>query len=342
MARKNLIKRNHTNIWLGCLIVCLVVLFVSSLCVGNYKSLGISNVFNVLIGNVEKGSIIENIVFMIRMPRTISAILIGGSLAVAGLVYQETFDNELASPDMLGVSTGACVGACIGILLGFSNINIQLLAFVSGILTVLLVFFLSIVFKRQNKISLVLSGILISGVLTSVMSLIKYVADPGSTLPTIIYWLMGSVANITYKQLLITFCFCLVSLIVLYLTRWRMNFFKIGESSAKSSGVNIKYLKFTSIVCATVLTSCCVSISGTIGWIGLVIPHLARIIFGNNTQKYLIPTFLFGSIFLLTIDIINRVISTAELPLGILCGIVGVFLFVLCFVMKVKKNEIED
>lgn len=343
MERKNFKVEYCTWINVILLMVLLLFLFFVSLSAGNYQSLSMGDVFNIVFGNTSNFSSTEiNVVRFIRIPRTLSAIIIGGSLAIAGMLFQETFNNDLASPDMLGVSTGACVGACAGILFGFSNINIQLVSFIGGIGTICIVFVLSIIFKKNNRITLILSGILVSGLLTSILSLIKYIADPNSTLPAITYWLMGSVADISYSQLLIIVVPCTICITLSFLLKWRLNFFKINEHAAKSSGVNIKLLKIISILCATILTSCCVSVSGTIGWVGLTIPHLARLLFGNNVKNYFLPTFLFGAIFLLLIDIINRIISTAELPLGILTGIIGIILFIVCVLIRMKKNGINS
>lgn len=335
-----LVKQKTNRISILLFAIGTIILTLMSLFIGQYGMSLIDTIKCVLgITKGQDATVIRNIILNIRLPRTLAAIVIGGSLAVAGLTYQCVFRNNLASQDILGVSTSSCVGAALGIVLGLTTVHIQILAFVMGILNVVLVFLLASRVKLDKTLSLILSGILIGGVMSSILAFIKYIANPQTQLQAIVFWTMGDISSITYDQLLFVAVPIIASLVVLFLKRWGLNYFCYNDSEAKSLGVNITRDRIIYLACATVLVASSVSISGSIGWIGLVIPQLVRLLIGND-NKYTLPlSFFMGSSFLLIVDIINRLISAAELPVSILTGIIGLPLFVVCWLINAKSRK---
>ena len=331
-------KKNRITILL--LAIGTLILTLMSLFVGQYGMSLIDTIKSVLgITKEQDATVIRSIILNIRLPRTLAAIVIGGSLAVAGLTYQCVFRNNLASQDILGVSTSSCVGAALGIVLGLTTAHIQILAFAMGILNVVLVFLLASRVKLDKTLSLILSGILIGGVMSSVLAFIKYIANPQTQLQAIVFWTMGDISSITYDQLLFVAIPIMASLIILFLKRWGLNYFCYNDSEAKSLGVNITRDRIIYLGCATVLVASSVSIAGSIGWIGLVIPQLVRLLIGNDNKYNLPLSFFMGSSFLLIVDIINRMISAAELPVSILTGIIGLPVFVVCWLINAKSRK---
>ena len=260
-----------------------------------------------------------NVIINIRIPRVIGAILVGISLAISGTAYQGIFRNVLVSPDLLGVSNGACVGAALGILLGFHNIGVQVLAFVFGVIAVTLTLLIPKIIRKDNTIILVLSGIVISGFMASVIGLLKYVADPETQLADIVYWQLGSI---------------FVCSVVLVLMSWRINLISLGDNEAKTMGVNLKMERNVIIVCSTLLTASSVCICGTIGWIGLIIPHLSRLLVGNSNTRSLPFSAVISAIFLLIVDTLARTVSSGEIPLSILTGFIGTPFFIWLLVRR--------
>lgn len=327
------------------LLLFFILLTVTSLTVGNYNDLSGSDVFQVLLGRLTgKKLTISNtaaaIVWNIRIPRTVSAILIGAALSTAGCCYQEIFQNDLASPDILGVSSGACVGAALGIIQGVSSTTIQLWAFSTGLVTVAMVYLLSSVFRGEKRVSLPISGILISGFMNSILGLIKYLANPETQLPSIVYWTMGDISTIHAEQLKSVMAPIVGCMLLLLALRWRLNYFSVAETVSVSMGIDIIKLRILCIVLSTILVGCAVSVAGTISWIGLVIPHLIKTLFGKNAAYTLPLSCLAGSEFLLFVDIIGRKISTSEIPLSILTGIIGLVVFFGClFFRRAGQND---
>lgn len=335
-------KQNKDMFRIAVLFLITVILFLTSLFIGQYGIKVVDAIKAIsFIDNSTQSESFRNIIFNIRLPRTISSAVIGGILAISGLTYQCVFRNNLVSQDILGVSTSACVGAAIGIVMGMSAVSIQFLAFTFGILNILFVFLLSSRIKLDKTLSLVLSGILIGGAMSSVLGLIKYMANPETHLQAIVFWTMGDVSSVTYEQLLYIAFPVVVCTVIIFLKRWELNYFCYSDSEAKSLGINITMNRIIFIICSTVLVASAVSVSGSIGWVGLVIPQLVRIIVGTN-NKYTVPlTFLMGSSFLLVVDIINRLISSAELPVSIISGIIGLPLFIVCWFVNTKEKQVR-
>ena len=262
-------------------------------------------------------------VWNIRLPRVMLSILVGASLAAAGASYQGVFQNPMASPDILGASAGAGFGAALAILLDFSNFSITLAAFGMSLLSVALVFFVSRHAKGDRVLGLVLAGIMISSLFQSGTSFIKLVADPNNKLPQITYWLMGSLSGAQWKNVQLALFPMLLGLIPLLMLRWRVNVITMGDDEARAMGVNAHRVRLGVIICSTLVTAAAVSVSGMIGWVGLVIPHMMRRIVGSD-YRYLMPgSILGGGIFLLVVDNVSRNAFTSGMPIGILTAFIG-------------------
>lgn len=263
------------------------------------------------------------VVLNVRLPRIIAAALVGMALAGAGCVYQGMFKNPMVSPDILGSSAGAGFGAALGIFLGLGNIGITTLAFSFGILAVGIALICTCPYKYNPTLGLVLAGIMIGSLFSAGTSFIKLVADPTNQLPAITYWLMGSLASIRQKDLVLLAPCVMIGVIPLLLLRWRLNVLTQGDEEARALGVNVNMLRIMVIACSTLMTSACVAVSGMIGWVGLVIPHFARKFVGCD-YKYLLPAaLLMGGSFLMVVDNLSRIMATSEVPIGILTAFVG-------------------
>ncbi|MDD3797264.1 MAG: iron ABC transporter permease, partial [Lachnospiraceae bacterium] len=251
------------------------------------------------------------------------AFFVGASLALSGTVYQGIFQNPLVSPDLLGVSAGACVGASLAILNGWPGTVIQILALAVGLVAVALTNVIPHLFRNKSNLMLVLAGIIVSGFFTSAQGLLKYLADPDTQLALITFWTMGSLAKVSASDVLMIMPGMLVCMGILICLRWRINLLAIGEVEAHSLGVNITALRGICIVCATVLTASSICVAGSVGWIGLVIPHLGRLLVGSDNKR-LVPVSIFlGASFLMLIDTFARNLSGTEVPLSILTGFIG-------------------
>ncbi len=301
--------------------VVLVGLCLLSLSWGRY-TIPSSDVIDTLLNN-SQNEIQHNIIFNLRLPRILAAILVGAALAVAGTTYQGIFRNPLVSPDILGVSNGACVGAAIAILMGSGMLGVQTFAFTGGLIAVLLTMNLPHLIQRDSTIVLVLSGIIVSGFMMASLGLIKYLADPETQLADIVYWQLGSLTKSNYDNLMILAPIIVLTTAVLLAMRWRINVLSLGDREAKLIGANIRFERGMMVCTATLLTASAVCLSGTIGWLGLVIPHLARLFIGDNNVKSLPMAALIGAIFLLIVDTLARNLYIQEIPLGILTGFIG-------------------
>jgi iron complex transport system permease protein len=264
------------------------------------------------------------------------ACLVGCCLSAAGASYQGVFQNPMASPDILGASSGAAFGAALAILLGGSTRMIMLAAFASSMITVCAVYLIAQRAPGLRVVNLILSGIMIGSLLTAGTSYIKLVADPTNQLPQITYWLMGSLSGAKLRDVAVVFVPMALGLIPLFLMRWQINLLTLGDEEARALGVNTNLLRFLVIVCSTLGTAASVSVSGMIGWVGLVIPHLCRKLVGSN-YRYLMPaSFLAGAAFLLVVDNVSRNLLAVEIPIGILTAFVGAPFFIYLIVKREK------
>lgn len=285
-----------------------------------------------ITGNISEAQRAEaTVLFVIRIPRILLAVLVGAALAASGASYQGLFQNPMVSPDILGVSSGASVGAALGLLLGLSSGWVHIMAFAAGTGAVLLVVALAKIMGRGNTrvLIMVLAGTVISSIFSSFTSLMKYVADTDEQLPAITFWLMGSFAKSgNHQNVMIMLAVTIVGAVPLLMMRWNINALSFGEEEAQSLGVNVKRTRGIIIFCSTLLTASSVCICGTIGWVGLIIPHITRFLVGPNYRGLLPVSMVVGGLFLLVVDNVSRVIIPGELPIGILTSLIGAPLFV--------------
>ncbi len=272
-----------------------------------------------------------SVVMDVRLPRILAGLLVGAALSVSGAAFQGVFQNPLVSPHILGVASGAGFGAALAILF-FDNIwMIHLISFLFGLASVGMTYALSRVYKMTPVLMLVLSGIVVGSLFSALTSLLKYMADPLNKMPAIVFWLLGSLNQVSFKNLLITLPVFIICMTVLLMVRWRINLLSMGEEDARSLGINTEILKAVIIVSATIATASAVCISGIIGWIGIMIPHIGRLIVGPD-HKHLLPiSMVIGASYLVAVDTIARTALTTEIPIGILTAVFGapVFAFLL-------------
>ncbi len=281
----------------------------------------------------------EIVVINIRLPRLLAGSLVGAGLSLAGLTFQTIFHNPMVSPDVLGTTSGAGFGAALALLLGLPNILVNGCAFLFGLLSVGLVMIISSRVKHNQILGYVLGGIMISSLFSALTSFVKLVADPNDTLPNITYFLMGSLAGATFKDVAITFIPMIVSMIVIYTLSWKINILSLSEEEARSLGTNTRVIRTIVILASSLMISSSVAISGVIGWIGLVIPHIVRMILGCNTRKTIPSSIFLGASFLILVDTISRMISTSEVPIGILTSIVGAPFFLYLILRQGRRED---
>lgn len=314
------------------LLVVLLLIFIFSFGIGRYPvaPVDVVKIMTSHILPIEQTwtDYADTVVMNIRLPRILAAMLVGASLALAGVSFQGLFRNPLVSPDILGVSSGAGFGAALAILLSGSQWLIQISAFSFALLAVGVSYAISRMVKGNPTLSLILAGMAIASLFGALLAMMKYVADPIDQLPAITYWLMGSLASVGYKGLLYSTGPILIGIAILILMRWRFNVLAMGEEEAMALGVDTGKMRAIIIVCCTMITASSVCMSGTIGWVGLVIPHVSRTMVGPNHQRLLPISLLVGAIFLLVIDNVARVVASVEIPIGILTAIIGVPFFV--------------
>lgn len=329
--------RKKEIIIITALSVALVAAFILSLGLGRYH-VPVKDILIILKDFIfktsdftgEKQSVV--VVTLVRLPRLILCVLVGICLSASGAAFQGLFKNPMVSPDILGVSTGAAVGACIAILMDFSAFSTQVMAFAFGLLAVVLVLGLASCLGKGNPqvIMMILAGMVISSLFNAVNTLIKYVAiDADDKLAEITFWLMGSFSKSgSFSNVLTLLIATLVGGIPLLLLRWRINVLAFGEEEAEAMGVNTKAVRITVIVCATIMTASSVSMVGNIGWVGLTLPHITRLLVGPN-YKVLLPTsMLSGALFLVVVDDLARTLTAADMPIGIFTAIIGAPLFI--------------
>lgn len=323
-------KENKEILGIVLLVFLPIILFFASFLIGRYP-IGPVDVIKTILcpifPQLEVSQTITTIVFEIRLPRIIGALVVGAALAMAGSAFQGIFKNPLVSSDLLGVSNGAGFGAALAILLSGLNVVTQIFAFVFGLISVSVTYLISKSYKNGGILVLVLSGVAISAFFGALVSAVKFIADPDDKLPEIVYWLMGSLASITVDKLIMISVPIIIGVVILMLLRWRINLLSMGDEEAQALGLNPSRTRLIVIAACTLLTSAAVSVSGIIGWLGLVIPHMTRMIVGPD-NKILIPASLsLGASFLLLIDNISRAVISIEIPIGILTAVIGVPIF---------------
>jgi iron complex transport system permease protein len=309
------------------LVAALAAALVAALALGPYP-LAFADVVRALgrLAGIDGGAVSPGeIVFMrVRLPRVAADVLVGAALAGAGAAYQTLFRNPLVSPDILGVATGAGLGAVAGILLSLPVIGIQALAFAVGLATVAMVYVIAAALRGHDRtLVLVLSGVVIGALAGACISLVKILADPYDQLPAITFWLLGSLAGVKLADLAVAAPLVLIGLVPLVLLRWRIGVLSLGDDEARSLGVDVGRLRALVIVAATLMTASVVAISGVIGWVGLMMPHVARMLAGPNFARLLPAAMLLGAAFILAVDTLARTMARIEAPIGILTAVVG-------------------
>lgn len=329
-------KRYYLFLTVGTLLF--LVLLLASTVSGNYKT-SVGAAFKSLIIPDYNGQI-RSIILLSRFPRMLAAILIGAALSVSGLAYQDVFTNYMASPDILGVSSGSGFGASVAILLGLGYGSVCAFAFVGGMLTVCVTVSVSKLFGRENgfSVALVLSGIVVSGLMNSAIGLMKYLSNDAQ-LSSITYWLLGALYHVNYQELLIAAPMIAASLIVLYLYRWQILLLRNGAEDAQSHGIRAKTVRNLAIALSTLMTAVSVSVGGSIGWIGLAIPNMVKMALRDDA-KYAMPlTILYGIDFTLICDLLARTLTLSEIPIGIITGVLGAVVFLLILTLRRRCYE---
>lgn len=336
-------KEKKYRVSFFCLVIAFAAVFAGSFLLGRYAvspgnfvrillsavCRGVNKLFGTTLAVRETWSGTEAaVVLNIRFPRVLLASLVGAALSVAGTAYQGIFRNPMVSPDILGASHGAGFGAAFGIFCSFGYFGVTLSAFVCGVAAVLLALLISRRSRMNATLSMILAGIVVGSLFSAGTSFIKLVADTNDQLPAITYWLMGSLASARNEDLLFALIPIVLGSIPLFLLRWRINLLTLGEEEAKSLGVNTARLRIVTVLCATLVTAAAVSVSGMIGWVGLVIPHFARMFFGHDYKRLIPASALLGALFLLLVDNVARLAAASEIPLGILTAVVGAPVFV--------------
>jgi iron complex transport system permease protein len=345
MAEKNnvILGKKYTVL---CAILGLLILIAAivSLGVGRFSKIRIQDIPLILLHQIFPTikqtwtATEESVLLNLRLPRIIAAIIVGASLAISGVSYQALFANPVASSDTLGVTASASFGAILGILFNISEVGVKLLSFAMGCVAVFLVFSIASRLSKGRNLTvfLILIGMVASSMFQALLSVLKFVADPVDQLPQITYWLMGSFSNVRLYDIPFCIIFFFIGAVPLYLTKWRMNLLSLSEYEAKSMGENIFLLRTITVICATLLTSSAVAMTGGISWVGLVIPHITRFIVGSDLRKLLPASALMGSLFLLIMDDIARAASVYELPISVLTSLIGAPVF---FIILTRSKE---
>lgn len=342
MNKELLFGRNkkHGLIIFGIYIVLIIVAFLS-FWVGRFD-LSPKTVVDILFSKMNFitpywDKTIEIVVLNVRLPRIILAVLVGGALSVSGASYQTLFKNPMVSPDILGVSAGAGFGAALAMINNGNWWQIQITALLFGLIAVLMANLIGYFFGRQEITIMVLGGVVVSSLFQALLSIVKTLADTENTLPSITFWLMGSLGRVTNKDILVMLPALIIAIILLFIFRHEINALSAGEDEAISLGVNVRVVKGVIVLSSTLMTVVSVSICGIIGWVGMIVPHISRSLTGANYSKLLVTSFGIGGLFLLIIDNIVRGIPGMELPLGVLTALIGTPIFVL-LLSRVRKG----
>jgi iron complex transport system permease protein len=307
-------------------LILLLAAIVVSLSIGRYP-ISVQDLLDRIFQGRFDSPGMEAIFFFFFLPRIILACLVVAAVAAAGASYQGVFQNPLATPDILGASSGAATGATLAILLGLSKPFITLFAFCMSLATIALVMLIGEKARAKRVVGIILAGLMISSLHSAASSWIKLLADPNNQLPEIVYWLMGSLNKVRPPDVLFVLGPMIAGLVPLYIFRWRINLLTLNDEEAQSMGVNVRRTRWLIICCSTLITAAAVSVSGVIGWAGLIVPHITRRFVGNNYRDLMPVSMLFGALFLLVIDNFSRNLFATEVPLGIFTALLGVPFF---------------
>lgn len=303
-----------------------------ALCAGR-MSISVGDVLTSVLGRLTGAEAaseqIEMVLWKIRFPRILLALLVGAGLSVSGAAFQSLFSNPLASPDTLGVASGAGFGAALGLLLELPQLGVQLCAVAFGMIAMALTVLTGLTRKQRAFSSVVLAGIMIGSLFSAMLSFVKFTADTETKLPAITYFLMGNLTSANYRSLAVGAPIIILSVLILFLLRWRMNLLPLTEEEARAFGVNLKALRAVTVVCASAAASSCIAMCGQVGWVGLIVPHMARMLFGSNHMSIIPASIFIGGAYLTLVDTAARSISAAELPISILTALIGAPFFIL-------------
>ena len=321
-----------TLLWTTGLLIGSAVLALAAIGMGRFSMSipqTLATLFPGSFPEIEVTQTMRNVIFNIRLPRVLLSLLAGAGLSVAGASFQGLFSNPLATPDTLGVATGASFGAALGILLGCNMFLTQVCALAMGMLAVAVVYAVSRVRGGANMVMIILGGMVVSSLFSALVSMIKYVADPQDVLPAITFWLMGSLSATNFQTLLLGAPFILAGTAMIFALRWRLNVLSLNEDEAHTLGVNVSLLRVLVILASTMITASVVSMCGLIGWVGLLIPHISRMLFGNDNRRVIPASIGLGAIFMLLIDTLARTVSASEIPVSILTAVIGAPVFII-------------
>ena len=321
-----------TLLWTAGLLIGSAVLALAAIGMGRFSMSipqTLATLFPGSFPEIEVTQTMYSVIFNIRLPRVLLSLLAGAGLSVAGASFQGLFSNPLATPDTLGVATGASFGAALGILLGCNMFLTQVCALATGMLAVAIVYAVSRVRGGTNMVMIILGGMVVSSLFSALVSMIKYVADPQDVLPAITFWLMGSLSATNFQTLLLGAPFILAGTAMIFALRWRLNVLSLNEDEAHTLGVNVKLLRVLVILASTMITASVVSMCGLIGWVGLLIPHISRMLFGNDNRRVIPASIGLGAIFMLLIDTLARTVSASEIPVSILTAVIGAPVFII-------------
>ena len=333
MNRKKAGKLNALQI----IVLILIPILTAVICLSiGRMSIPLGDVFSILwkamFGTVEK-STATSAVLSARLPRVLTALVVGAGLSAAGAAFQSLFANPLATPDTVGVASGSSFGAALGILLGIGALGTQGMSFLMGIAAVLLTWAIGSG-KNRKLSSIVLAGIMVGSLFSALVSLVKFTADSESQLPAITYFLMGTFSSSSFKKLAVGVFPVAAGILTMFLLRWRMNLLPYSEEEVRSFGVSLKTLRIITLAAATLATSASVAMCGQVGWIGLIVPHLCRMAFGNNHRSLLPASVSIGAAFMVIVDTLARSLTATEIPVSVLTAVIGAPFFL--FLMRRK------
>lgn len=317
-------------------VVALIILPLCTalICMGFGRySLHLADTIRILFSNIVDAQSVSDlersVVFSVRLPRIILAAFVGAGLSCAGTAFQGLFSNPLATPDTLGVASGASFGAVLALLFHGNLIVVQLLALAFGLISCGITYTVGKVRGRSSIVMIVLGGMVVSALFQACVSLVKYVADPEDQLPAITYWLMGSMSGAGYRTLLFGLPFIVVGTVIIFALRWRLNILSLSEDEAQSMGMNIQVMRLAVIVASSLITASAVSMCGSVGWVGLLMPHVSRMLMGSDNRTVVPVSISLGATFLLIIDTFARSATAAEIPISILTAIIGAPFFII-------------
>ena len=331
---------SHTKTIQAVLMLLTLAVAVSSLCLGQYK-LSIGQVLAQFAQPHNTLTIAHQIVWDVRLPRILLALLAGGALGLCGATLQGVFQNPLVDPHIIGVTSGSAFGGTLAILLGLSMPLMMATTFFFGLLALMLVYLLAALQGRENTLVLILAGIVLSGFFAALVSLMQYLSDTEEVLPNIVFWLLGSFATANWHKVLLLTLPVIAAALVLYRLRWRINLLSLDDKDARALGVSVTALRRGVLLCCALLVAAQVAVSGSIAWVGLVIPHLARMLCGADHRRLLPCAFWMGACFMIVVDDLARTLTAAEIPIGIITALVGAPLFAVMLVRASRKGMLK-